>query len=242
MANRWSGRLAYTLQRSNYVGIGNPDARRVWLDNDPRADYGEFSSNRTERAGGQRHLEPVAVAHLRDGGQRHQRRADQRDRRPRRQRRPRQQRSPDPRHRRPGPADPVGARLAGPRGAVRHPRARLVPGRPVGPLSAAPRRPARQPRLLLRHVQRAQPPERGRADRQPVVAELHDRDVGAVPAADRSSASGCGSEDARDASTCHRSDGGRALLCVRHSRARPRWSWASSRAGSSTTPARPSRA
>jgi hypothetical protein len=47
MANRWSGRIAYTLQRSNYVGIGNPDARRVWLDNDIRADYGEFSSNRT---------------------------------------------------------------------------------------------------------------------------------------------------------------------------------------------------
>ena len=38
MANRWSGRIAYTLQRSNYVGIGNPDARRVWLDNDPRVD------------------------------------------------------------------------------------------------------------------------------------------------------------------------------------------------------------
>jgi hypothetical protein len=47
MANRWSGRLAYTLQRSNYVGLGNPDARRVWLDNDVRADYGEFASNRT---------------------------------------------------------------------------------------------------------------------------------------------------------------------------------------------------
>ena len=47
MADRWSGRIAYTLQRSNYVGVGNPDARRVWLDNDPRADYGEFSSNRT---------------------------------------------------------------------------------------------------------------------------------------------------------------------------------------------------
>jgi len=47
MANRWSGRLAYTLQRSNYVGTGNPDARRVWLDNDPRVDYGEFSANRT---------------------------------------------------------------------------------------------------------------------------------------------------------------------------------------------------
>ena len=47
MANRWSGRLAYTLQRSNYVGLGNPDARRVWLDNDIGADYGEFASNRT---------------------------------------------------------------------------------------------------------------------------------------------------------------------------------------------------
>ena len=45
-ANRWSGRLAYTLQESNYVGLGNPDARRVWLDNDPRADYGAFTSDR----------------------------------------------------------------------------------------------------------------------------------------------------------------------------------------------------
>jgi hypothetical protein len=47
MSNRWSGRLAYTVQRSNYVGTGNPDARRVWLDNDPRVDYGEFQFNRT---------------------------------------------------------------------------------------------------------------------------------------------------------------------------------------------------
>ena len=47
MSNRWSGRVAYTLQRSNFVGTGNPDARRVWLDNEPRADYGEFGSNRT---------------------------------------------------------------------------------------------------------------------------------------------------------------------------------------------------
>jgi hypothetical protein len=45
-ANRWSGRLAYTLQKSNYVGTGNPDARRVWLDNNPRADYGTFVSDR----------------------------------------------------------------------------------------------------------------------------------------------------------------------------------------------------
>jgi hypothetical protein len=46
MANRWSGRVAYTLQKSHYVGIGNPDARRVWLDYDPRADYGRFASDR----------------------------------------------------------------------------------------------------------------------------------------------------------------------------------------------------
>ena len=44
--NRWGARLAYTLQKSNYVGIGNPDARRVWLDNDPRSDYGAFISDR----------------------------------------------------------------------------------------------------------------------------------------------------------------------------------------------------
>jgi hypothetical protein len=47
MANRWSGRVAYTIQESNFVGLGNPDARRVWLDNDPRADYGHFASDRT---------------------------------------------------------------------------------------------------------------------------------------------------------------------------------------------------
>jgi hypothetical protein len=46
MASRWSGRLAYTLQQSHYVGLGNPDARRVWLDNDIRADYGAFASDR----------------------------------------------------------------------------------------------------------------------------------------------------------------------------------------------------
>jgi hypothetical protein len=45
-SNGWSGRVAYTLQKSNYVGLGNPDARRVWLDNDPRADYGRFASDR----------------------------------------------------------------------------------------------------------------------------------------------------------------------------------------------------
>lgn len=46
MANRWSGRLAYTLQKSNFTGLGNPDTRRVWLDNEPRADYGRFASDR----------------------------------------------------------------------------------------------------------------------------------------------------------------------------------------------------
>jgi outer membrane receptor protein involved in Fe transport len=46
MSNRWSGRLAYTLQQSHYVGLGNPDARRVWLDNDPAADFGRFAFDR----------------------------------------------------------------------------------------------------------------------------------------------------------------------------------------------------
>ncbi|HET9704061.1 MAG TPA: TonB-dependent receptor [Vicinamibacterales bacterium] len=46
MANRWSARAAYTIQESQYVGIGNPDARRVWLDDDIRADYGRFISDR----------------------------------------------------------------------------------------------------------------------------------------------------------------------------------------------------
>lgn len=46
MANGWSGRLAYTLQESHYVGLGNPDARRVWLDNEPSADRGRFASDR----------------------------------------------------------------------------------------------------------------------------------------------------------------------------------------------------
>lgn len=47
LSNRWSGRLAYTVQKANYVGLGNPDTKRVWLDNDIRADYGTFASNRT---------------------------------------------------------------------------------------------------------------------------------------------------------------------------------------------------
>jgi hypothetical protein len=46
LSNRWSGRVAYTLQQSHYVGLGNPDARRVWLDDDIEADYGIFSSDR----------------------------------------------------------------------------------------------------------------------------------------------------------------------------------------------------
>jgi hypothetical protein len=37
MANRWSGRVAYTYQQAKYVGLGNPDTKRVWNDNDLRA-------------------------------------------------------------------------------------------------------------------------------------------------------------------------------------------------------------
>lgn len=48
MADGWSARLAYTVQQSHYVGTGNPDARRMWLDNDIRADYGSFTSDRRQ--------------------------------------------------------------------------------------------------------------------------------------------------------------------------------------------------
>ena len=48
LSNRWSARVAYTLQSGNWVGLGNPDTRRVWLDNDIRADYGRFASDRTQ--------------------------------------------------------------------------------------------------------------------------------------------------------------------------------------------------
>ncbi len=46
MSQHWSGRIAYTLQKSNYVGLGNPDTRTVWRDNDIRADYGRFASDK----------------------------------------------------------------------------------------------------------------------------------------------------------------------------------------------------
>jgi hypothetical protein len=48
MTNRWSARLAYTVQESHFVGLGNPDARRMWLDDDIRADYGRFTSDRRQ--------------------------------------------------------------------------------------------------------------------------------------------------------------------------------------------------
>jgi hypothetical protein len=47
-AKRWSARAAYTLQKGDYVGLGNPDGRRVWLDNDIRADYGRFASDKRQ--------------------------------------------------------------------------------------------------------------------------------------------------------------------------------------------------
>ena len=73
--NRWSGRVAYTLQQSHYVGIGNPDARRVWLDNDAGRRLRPLRLRPAARAGGERHLEPVALAEHRHGGQRDLRRA-----------------------------------------------------------------------------------------------------------------------------------------------------------------------
>ena len=60
MANRWSGRLAYTLQKSHYVGLGNPDARRVWLDNDIARRLRPLHLRPPARARRQRHRQPVA--------------------------------------------------------------------------------------------------------------------------------------------------------------------------------------
>ena len=79
MANRWSGRVSYTLQKSHYVGLGNPDARRVWLDNDIRADYGRFASDRTPRAGRERAPSTRGDAQRLRRAQRDLRLADQRD-------------------------------------------------------------------------------------------------------------------------------------------------------------------
>jgi len=45
-SNRFSTRNAYTLQNANYVGRSYPENRRVWQDNDPRADHGVFEVNR----------------------------------------------------------------------------------------------------------------------------------------------------------------------------------------------------
>ncbi len=168
MSNRWSGRIAYTLQRSNYVGIGNPDARRVWLDNEPEADYGEFTSNRTNVFAASASWNPwrsftmatvvsaISGAPINETvGSDVNGDLDNNDR---------PIRGLNDLLR----ADPLRARLAGPGGALRPPRPRRVHRRPVAPLPDAARRPAREPRLLLRHVQRLQPPERGGADRQSV--------------------------------------------------------------------------
>lgn len=46
MSENWSLRANYTLQKANYVGSSFPENRRVWLDNDPRADYGRASFDR----------------------------------------------------------------------------------------------------------------------------------------------------------------------------------------------------
>ncbi|HSF15940.1 MAG TPA: hypothetical protein VLK65_10355, partial [Vicinamibacteria bacterium] len=45
-SNRFSMRNAYTLQKSNYVGLSYPEDRKVWQDNDPRLDYGLFEVDR----------------------------------------------------------------------------------------------------------------------------------------------------------------------------------------------------
>lgn len=57
-ANRWSGRLAYTVQKARYTGLGNPDVRRVWLDTDPKADFGRFTADRRQVLAGSASYNP----------------------------------------------------------------------------------------------------------------------------------------------------------------------------------------
>ncbi len=45
-SNHWSGRVAYTLQKSNYAGLGNPEARVFVNDANPLQDYGRFAGDR----------------------------------------------------------------------------------------------------------------------------------------------------------------------------------------------------
>lgn len=47
-SRRWSSRGAYTLQKGEYVGLGNPDNRRVWLDNEIEVDRGRFASDKRQ--------------------------------------------------------------------------------------------------------------------------------------------------------------------------------------------------
>ena len=122
------------------------------------------------------------------------------------------------RHRRPAQADPLGSRRPGPRRALRHPRSRVGHRRSVRSAtscrSAGGSTASTSSSTCSTSFNRL---ERSGADRQPLVAELHGADVGAVPAPDRSSASGCASEEAAsdaDAS-CDRgvAAGLVALLC-----------------------------
>jgi hypothetical protein len=47
LANRVSGRMAYTVQRAEATGLRNPDSRRVSMGDDIRADYGRAQDDRT---------------------------------------------------------------------------------------------------------------------------------------------------------------------------------------------------
>ena len=92
MSHKWSGRLAYTLQKSEYTGLGSPDARRVWLDYEPDVDNGRFASDRRHVFAASATYNPFDHVQRRDRRQRHFGRADQRDHRHRRQSRPGQHR------------------------------------------------------------------------------------------------------------------------------------------------------
>ncbi len=183
MSQRWSARLAYTLQKSKYVGLGNPDARRVWLDNDIAADYGRFQFDRRHVLAlsgtwnAWKTLSLATVVSAISGlpinetvGRDVNGDGDNTDRPIR------------------GIDDaliPIRSDVdsAGRAGDQRHGRSAFAAGRSLGPLSATRSRAAER-RPVLRHLQPARSRQPGAADRQPELGEFHDRHRGPVAAAD----------------------------------------------------------
>ena len=176
--------MAYTVQKSHYVGLGNPDARRMWLDNDIRADYGRFTSDRRQVLAMSGTYNPwrsftvAAVLSAITGapinetvGTDFNLDKDNTDR-------------PIQGINDLTDADPVRGGQPGPCRDQRPSGAGVVPVRHLVPIPDAARKGLRQSRSVLRHLQPVQSDELRGPDGNSRVGLLHGADCGAVPAAD----------------------------------------------------------